>query len=882
MNRNLVAVAVLVLLGGTACSKSVPTSVDDPSSAQSLSQATLTSIGHSLAITYRTVTNYPEQCTTSGVDGRCFQAQIELLSPIDIKDNNWSIYFSQMRPVKQVLSKEFSISHIKGDLHKISPTDAFTGIKQNEAKVIDFLGELWQLSETDAMPNYYIVADGLEPVVIKSTMVGKDAETGMELRPYVESFTDARTQYRRSVTDQLQWAKPEVLFQANQGVDIQPELAIDTIIPTPQMQTVTSTGRPVSLSDGYVLALGNVERIKVEAALNRLARLGVKASETGVSLSLLPADTQLAVGGYELMVDVKGIVIKASDDAGYSYGLSSLASLVSLNDLTLNTMTITDAPRYDFRGMHVDVARNFHSKQFVLNLLDQMAAYKLNKLHLHMADDEGWRLEIDGLPELTDIGSKRCHDLNEDTCLLPQLGSGPNANAKVDGYYSKADYIEILRYASARQIQVIPSMDMPGHSRAAIKAMEARYRSLSAKGDEAAAQEYRLIDPEDKTKYASIQYYDDNTLNVCMESTFHFVDKVINEIAALHHQAGQPLNVYHIGADETAGAWIESPICQAFLQNNEHGVSDEKEYGAYFIERVSNLLAEKGIEAAGWSDGMSHTRPERMPEINQSNIWDVVSHDGFKRAHSQANLGWDAVLSNPEVLYFDFPYEADPKEHGYYWASRASNERHLYSFMSANLPANAEQWTDIEGRPFEADDTIKLDKAGKQVSGPLAKNVQFTGIQGQIWSETIRSDDVVEYMVFPRLLVLAERAWHQADWEVQYNYQGAIYNQDSGYFTQDMRAKQAEQWAQFANTLGHKELLKLDRANIAYRVPTVGAHIHEGSLYTNVIYPGLAVEYRVNGGQWQPYSKTVKVNGKVEVRAVAADGLRKGRSLFVN
>jgi hexosaminidase len=161
-----------------------------------------------------------------------------------------------------------------------------------------------------------------------------------------------------------------------------------------------------------------------------------------------------------------------------------------------------------FRGLHVDVARNFHSKAEILAILDQMAAYKLNRLHLHLADDEGWRVEIAGLPELTTIGSRRCHDLAERTCLLPQLGAGPDPSAPVNGFYSRADYIEIVRAAQARHIQVIPSFDMPGHSRAAIKAMEARAARLRAEGKpEAEAGRYLLSEAGNASVYSSIQHY---------------------------------------------------------------------------------------------------------------------------------------------------------------------------------------------------------------------------------------------------------------------------------------------------------------------------------------------------------------------------------------
>ncbi|MCE9678025.1 carbohydate-binding domain-containing protein [Shewanella sp. AS1] len=900
MNNKLVAMTVLLALNTAACSDpakptqstqssqstlaqsdSLESSISSDISA-SLTQDKLNQFAATLGVTYRMITNYPDMCATTGADERCFKAQIEFTPEVDFQAQDWAIYYSQMRPVKQVLSPEFAMSHVKGDLYKITPTDKFDGFKKGERLTLAFVGQLWQLSEIDAMPNYYIVAGSLKPAVIQSTVPGIDPETGMETRPYVASYTDADTQYKRSETDELQWSTPEVLFQINQGVKDDAALAVNTIIPTPKVQLLDAENRQVSLQQGIKLVLNDLDRSSIDAALQRLARLGIAETQQGISVEFNALTKTLQPEGYQLSIAPEKIVIHAADDAGFSYALASLASLVDVNHLSVNAMQVEDEPRYGFRGMHLDVARNFHSKQQVLDLLDQMAAYKLNTLHLHLGDDEGWRLQIDGLPELTEVGAYRCHDLAEDKCLLPQLGSGPAADSKVNGFYTKADYIEILAYASARQIQVIPSMDMPGHSRAAIRSMEARYRKLMAKGDEAAANEYRLIDPLDTTQYSSIQYYDDNTLNVCLESTYHFVDKVVGEIAKLHQQAGQALETYHIGADETAGAWLESPVCKAFLADNDKGVKSEKEFGAYFIERVANSLAQKGIKPAGWSDGMSHTRPEIMPKQSQTNIWDVVAHGGYQRAHKQANLGWDTVLSNPEVLYFDFPYSADPKEHGYYWASRSSSERHLYSFMPDNLPANAEQWTTIEGRPFEADDRPKLDEQGRQQSGPLAKEIQFSGIQGQLWSETIRSDELVEYMIFPRLLILAERAWHKADWEVPYQAEGALYNQESGYFTQEMRAKQAEQWQTFANTLGHKELLKLDKANIAYRVPTVGAHLHQGTLYTNLTYPGLQIEYRLDGGQWKLYQGLVKVEGKVEVRAIAADGVRKGRVLAVN
>lgn len=900
MNKTFAATAILVALGLTACSDAPGSQGEnqaanpvqaspatEPSAASgALTQTQLQQLGDTLAVTYRVVTNIPDDsCKKDLAEGRCFVAEIDFVPGMDFASRDWTIYFSQMRPVQSVQSEEFTISHVKGDLYRIAPTAAFTGFSKGVKTTLQFRGELWQLSETDAMPNYYLVAEPLAPVLIASTQVGQDPETKLEVRPYVEGYTDRVKQYRRTETDKLQLADAAKLFVNNQAVSEDAALATNAIIPMPQKVQVHGADKAVSLAAGIKVDYQKLDPkllmpSQVAAALARLARLGVAENNQGLAIKLQHSEGN--EGSYRLDIKADEINITAADAAGFSYALASLASLVDVKDLRVNAMTIEDSPRYPFRGMHIDVARNFHSKAFVLDLLDQMAAYKLNKLHLHMADDEGWRLEIDGLPELTDIGSRRCHDLAENTCLLPQLGSGPFAESSVNGFYTKQDYIDIVKYADARQIQVIPSMDMPGHSRAAIKSMEARYRKLIAEGKTAEAKTYLLSDADDKTLYSSVQYYDDNTLNVCMESTYQFVDKVIDEIAKLHQTAGQPLTRYHIGADETAGAWKQSPQCLAFVENNDKGVKSIDELGAYFIERISNQLASKGIEAAGWSDGMSHVRPENMPAKVQSNIWDVIAHKGHSRANQQVNLGWEVVLSNPEVLYFDFPYEADPKEHGYYWASRATNSHKVFSFMPDNLAANAEQWTDIQYQPFEADDRLKLDEAGNKVSGPREEGKVFSGLQGQLWSETIRSDDTAEYMIFPRLLMLAERAWHQAAWEVPYQYQGAVYHQGSGFFTPAMREAQAKDWQQLANTLGHKEFIKLDKAGIDYRVPTVGAEIREGKLFANIAYPGLKLEYRSLNGPWQAYQAGQAVTAPIEIRAIAADGIRRGRSLIVN
>ncbi|MCL1036858.1 carbohydate-binding domain-containing protein [Shewanella submarina] len=879
MKRTQLAAALLVL-GLTACSDK--DAANQSVQVQGMTQTVLDSLGQQLDVKYEVITNVPGAHCGEGKD-RCFKAAIHLTHLKDFSASDWSIYFSQMRPVLNVDSEQFTITHVKGDLYRLSPTEKFQGFKAGQQISIPFVGDLWQLSESDGMPNYYLTSGELSPVVIASTKLHVDADTGMEVRPHVVPFERAE-QYLRRESDKLKWSDAGDIYKANEQTALESAAVAPGIIPSPSSIFVAAGAAPVDLSAGISLNWDSratqADKLAADAALQRLSVLGVPAADGGQPVSL-SVDKGLEDESYRLVTGQDGIKIEAASGKGFNHALVSLASLLDTSNKTVAVVTVEDSPRYAYRGLHIDVSRNFHDKQQMLKLLDQMHAYKLNQLHLHMGDDEGWRLEIDGLPELTDIGSKRCHDLQERSCLLPQLGSGPEADVDVNGYYSKQDYVELLQYAAARQIRVIPSMDMPGHSRAAVKAMEARYHTFMEQGKEELARQYLLTDFEDKTLYSSIQYYDDNTLNVCMESTFVFIDKVIDEIAGLHKQAGLPLELYHIGADETAGAWVKSPACEAFVANNDQGVTSMDELGPYFIERISHILEQKGIEVAGWSDGMGHTRVEKMPAESQTHLWDTLASGGHKNAHKQVNYGWDAVLSSPDVLYFDFPYEATPKEHGYYWAQRRNNSQRIFNFMPDNLPANAEQWTDLEDLAYEADDTLKKDEKGNVLSAPIAKGKGFIGMQGQLWSETVRSDQMVDYMLFPRTLMLAERAWHKASWEVPYRHQGAVYNQSSGYFTPEMRAAQAQDWQRVANILGQKELAKLDIAGVEYRLPTPGAVVREGKLFANTIFPGLKVEYRSGEGEWQVYTPGTEVSLPVAVRSVAPDNNRRSRTVWV-
>ncbi|WP_232769042.1 family 20 glycosylhydrolase [Colwellia sp. Bg11-28] len=835
----------------------------------SVTQSDIDNIAQNLEVNYRVVTNIPtDKCDSKIADGACFEVELSFTAKKAIAAKDWTIHFSQISPIQSFESEDFTVKHLNGDLHVIALQDKFSGFSAAETKKITFRAMFWSLSETDALPNYIVSAPGLDARVIESTVPYIDKDTGLEILPYVEPFTDEKTQFKRTASDKTQWLTSEKLYQRN-SVLVEDKLAvIQAIIPTPKSVTLDANDGFADISKGIAISLGNVKHHDVDAAISRLDTLGVKQNSVGLPLHLsIVSNNDKVIGSYSLTVTEKEITIVGVDGNGVFNGLQSLASLVTVGESRLPIIVVDDEPHFTFRGMLVDVARNFHSKEFILKLLDQMAAYKLNKLHLHLGDDEGWRLEIPSLPELTNIGAKRCFDVAEENCLISQLGAGVDENSSVSGYYSVSDYHEILQAATARHIQVLPSLDMPGHSRASIKAMTARYKKFMALEDEAKAKQFLLEDFEDNTQYSSVQFYSDNTINACLESSYDFVIEVMTQVKKIHADAGQPLTRYHIGADETAGAWLESPACKAFVANNDQGVTEMAELGAYFIERVAGILSDLDIETAGWSDGMEHTRVDNMPAIVQANAWDTLAWGGHEKVHRLANRDWQVVISSPDVLYFDFPHEADPKEHGYYWASRHTNTEKVFQFMPDNLPVHAEFWLDREDNAYVADDT----------KAALAPGKKFLGIQGQLWSENVRTDDMVEHKVFPRLLALAERAWHLADWAVPYNYQGAKYSQQSNSFSDKSKAMRDSQWALFANTLGQKEFTKLELAQIDYRLPTVGAIIQAGKLHANIAFPGLAIEYRVNGGNWLTYQNSTAVSGEVSLRSRSTNGLRTSR-----
>ena len=493
-----------------------------------------------------------------------------------------------------------------------------------------------------------------------------------------------------------------------------------------------------------------------------------------------------------------------------------------------------------------------------------MARYKLNKLHLHLTDDEGWRLEIPGLQELTTFGSLRCHDAR--MCLAPQIGSGAKPDTSGSGSLSVEDYRDILRHARILHIEIIPEFDMPGHSHAAIKAMEYRFQKYNASNNETVrkdASKFLLAEPDDPSKYFSVQMFRDNAVNPCLNSTYNFIEHVLSALVDLHKDIS-PLKLFHMGGDEVShGAWINSTACKNFIAQNKDINSLKK----YFATRISEIVLKYNISFAAWEDGLIEENVLfNKTELSRSRVysyaWDNVWEWGaFDRAYRFANAGYKTVLGHATHLYFDMPHEPDPEERGYYWATRYTNTKKTFGYMPDSVYDNAKE--DLFGKPLRKEKLCK-----EQTScPPLLKKSNIVGIQGHLWSETVRDEEQLFYMCFPRVLALAERAWHKAEFE------------------RDEKSREQKfkmEWKAFANLLGYQELRKLDEMGVSYRVPLPGAKIESGKLVASSAFPGLKIEYRTSG-EWKEYTSPVeKLSGNVKLRTLSADGKRSSREINVD
>lgn len=791
----------------------------------------------------------------------------------ELPADGWTLYFNSVRMLDpESFPEQYRVSHVNGYFFKLEPTERSTSIEPGEQTEIEYLANYFAIKASDAPEGFYFVFDD-------GSIQDVDSVT-------VQLFTGSEQQHR-SPNDNIPLPDPEFTFTENSRLELLDRSTLEGITPTPAEQELAEgTYRfPDPLTIAFDSLFTREARLLADAVSRELdietRMVSASGSESAEGVLFTRTDQRFtSPEAYAIDISPGGITVSADEPAGAFYAVQSLRSLVANRPgeaLEIRFRSITDQPAFAYRGMHLDVSRNFQQVESVKRLLDIMALYKLNTFHFHLTDDEGWRLEIDSLPELTEVGGRRGHTETEENYLFPVYGSGPDpapGASMGSGWYTREEYIDILQYAAERHIDVIPEIDMPGHARAAIIAMRARANRLMAEGDTAAANRFRLDEPADSSTYQSVQHYTDNVINVCQESTYRFMDLVIDDVTAMHAEAGVPLNMIHMGGDEVPhGAWEQSPACRSLLTTE--GIDTIGQLKSYFFGRMIDKLESEEIRMGGWEEVALRENDEGSSGINPdfegravpyvwSNIWGGGTED---RAYRLANEGYKVVMSHASNFYFDFAYNKHWQEPGFYWAAMFNTEA-PFSFIPFNLFKNATR--DSYGNPLPDDYFDDMAQLREESTSNIL------GIQGQLWSETVNEPGRMEYMILPRLLGLAERAWGgQPGWSR---------HADADRMEQERIAA----WNEFAHRIGTLEMPRMDRLydDIGYRIPPPGAVVTNDTLTANISLPGFVIRYEINGQDpttnSPEYTGPVKLSpgDRVRLAAFSTTG-RSGRSVVV-
>ena len=439
----------------------------------------------------------------------------------------------------------------------------------------------------------------------------------------------------------------------------------------------------------------------------RLAVAGTTGTATRIiSLRVDSTLARLGEEGYRLSVTASRITIRGYRPAGVFYGVETLRQLLPAEIFrqapvagitwSAPAVEIEDMPRFQWRGAHLDVSRSFMPKEFVKKYIDLLALHKLNRFHWHLTDDQGWRLEIKKYPLLTTVGGWR-----RQTIVGIQRSYRDTSQWVFDGrphggFYTQDDAREIVAYANARFITVVPEIEMPGHAQAAIAA----YPWLGNTGQQVEVLPYFGVNP--------------NILNPS-DSAIHFMQDVLTEVLAIF-----PSHWIHTGGDEAPkDQWKASPVAQARIK--ELGLGNENELQSWMTAQMSQWLAARGRALIGWDEILEGGTEGLAPNAV------VMSWRGIEGGVAAAQAGHDVVMTPTSNTYFDYYQSQDPNE----------------------PPAI--------GGFLPLDTVYAYEPIPPALDSLQARHV--LGTQGQIWTEYQRTPKNVEYMVFPRLIALAEVAW---------------------------------------------------------------------------------------------------------------------------
>lgn len=411
----------------------------------------------------------------------------------------------------------------------------------------------------------------------------------------------------------------------------------------------------------------------------------------GIELNLCDSSIVTGNEAYRIEIVKKGVRLSANTETGIFYGLQTLLQLLNNGDnKTLPALTINDSPRFPYRGLHLDVSRHFFDKEFVKKQLNAMAYFKMNRLHWHLTDGAGWRIEIKKYPRLTSFAAWRPFDKLNDWWVGGRTFCEQDDPRAVGGYYTQDDIREVVAYAAERHITIIPEIEMPGHSEEVL----ATYPELSCSGK----------------PYVNADFC------IGTEKTFEFLENVLLEVIDLF-----PSEYIHIGGDEASkSSWKTCPRCQKRMADEHLNSVDELQ--SYMIHRIEKFLNDHGRKIIGWDE---------IIEGGLSPTATVMSWRGEEGGIKAVKAGNQAIMTPGKYCYLD-AFQDAPNTQPMAIGGYLTLEK-VYSF---------------EPVP----DSLSTKEAEL-----------ILGVQGNVWTEHIPTPEHYEYMIYPRILALAEIGWSPSE-----------------------------------------------------------------------------------------------------------------------
>ncbi len=443
--------------------------------------------------------------------------------------------------------------------------------------------------------------------------------------------------------------------------------------------------------------------------LKKATGIGVKKTKKGAKAALMLAvDNSIAAEGYKLNVEKEKITIQASRPAGFFYALQTLKQLMPRNvmaavaapevkEWSVPCVAIDDAPRFSWRGFMLDEGRHFYGKEEIKKIIDVMAAYKMNRFHWHLTEDQGWRIEIKKYPKLTEVGAWR------DSKVLGWGEVKPDG-VRYGGYYTKEDAQEVVAYARQRFVEIVPEVDIPGHSQAAV----------------ASYPEFLACDPENKHEVWLWQGVSGDVINVANPAAVQFAKDVIDELTEIF-----PFGYIHLGGDECpTSKWERNEACKAQLA--EIGSKNFRDLQINFYKQLKDYIAQKPADQQRslifWNEVLHGNTASLGTDIT---IMAWIGADNA--AKDAAARGFNTILS-PQIPYYinrrQSKLETEPRSQGY---GDETVER-VYNYIPMNnVPENLQP--------------------------------KYLGVQANFWTEWVEEADIVQYLTFPRLAAVAEAGW---------------------------------------------------------------------------------------------------------------------------